>query len=199
MLNDVNRRDRDFLRAVRRETARSLASGVELTTREAVGRALTSPAPSFYLTTEYAWRVLRGQGEPRRLRRSSREAMWEALRERYREALGRHPGEDPYAVLDRLLREEQAPGFFISEARALSLYFKLLTTNRNGNQSELRHDNGRNDGRRRAPRTRRSREGRGEGTADARPATRAAQHSADGLRRALPAPGRRGGKLRYGR
>ncbi len=62
--------------------------------------------------------------------------MWEALRERFDAAMLASPGEDPYAVLDRLLREQPAPGFFISEATAMSLYFKLLNHGRNGNRSQ---------------------------------------------------------------
>ena len=134
MLNDVNRRDRDFLRAVRREAARSYGEGRPLTVRQAVRRAVASPAPSYYVTTEYAWRRLRECGSSRRLRRSRREAMWEELGRRIEAELSRRPGEDPYAVLDELLRSGGAPGFFISESRGVSLYFKLLTNGRNGNQ-----------------------------------------------------------------
>ncbi|MDE6125741.1 MAG: hypothetical protein K2G30_02170 [Muribaculaceae bacterium] len=135
MLNESDRRNRDFLRAVRREAARSCGEGRPLTVREAVSLAVASPAPSYYVTTDYAWRVLRGADTPRRLRRGRREAMWEALRKRYEAELSRREGEDPYAVLDDLLRHGGAPGFFISEARGVSLYFKLLTNRRNGNKS----------------------------------------------------------------
>lgn len=134
MLKDVNRRDRDFMRAMRREAVRSSGRGRPLTVREAVKRVAASPAPSFYLSTEYAWRVL--CRPPRRIRRSRRAAMWEALRERFEAEVLAHPGEDPYSVLDRLLREQQAPGFFISEATAMSLYFKLINHGRNGSRSQ---------------------------------------------------------------
>lgn len=136
MMNDVNRRDRDFLRAVRREAVRGSREGRPMTVRQAVSLAVASPAPSYYLSTEYAWRKLRYQRELRSVRRPRRAGMWEELRQRYERELAARPGEDPYAVLDELLNRGEAPRFFISEARGVSLYFKLLTNVRNGNKSK---------------------------------------------------------------
>lgn len=136
MLNDVNRRDRDFLRAVRREAAGSRVQGRPMTVCQAVRRAVSSPAPSYYVTTDYAWRVLRGGGAPRRRGRPARAAMWEDLRRRFEEELSLRPAADAYAVLDELLSRGGAPRFFISESRGVSLYFKLLTKRRNGTESQ---------------------------------------------------------------
>lgn len=130
MLNNVNRRDRDFLRAVRREAGRRGADGRPLTVREAVRRAVASPAPSYYVSTDYAWRMVRDDGAPKRLRRSRKSQMWEELRARYESELARNPGKDPYIVLDQLLKSGNAPRFFIAESSALSLYFKILTNQR---------------------------------------------------------------------
>ncbi|MCM1484220.1 MAG: hypothetical protein NC043_07775 [Muribaculaceae bacterium] len=116
-------RDADFMRVMQQEIA--LTDG-RLTQAQAAERAVTHPAPSYYVGMPYALRVLRhirrtgvmpwhGTGHGRR---------WVEIVRRVDAIRLRHGVSDPEA-LARVLAEGHASSFFIEPGTALRLYHRL--------------------------------------------------------------------------
>ena len=59
MLLNYEQRNSDFLRAVRRAARRNMEQGTTLNSRDLVREVLSSGAPAWYITTDYAWRRLK--------------------------------------------------------------------------------------------------------------------------------------------
>ena len=126
MLLNYEQRNSDFLRAVRRAARRSMEQGITLNSRTLVREALASPAPAWYLSTEYVWRRLKlleaGKLPPGSNR--LRHAMLLEIAGLLRKAVAQKPDADPYALLDDLLAGNgpRPSRFFISEEYALRLF-----------------------------------------------------------------------------
>lgn len=120
MRNRLSARDRDFLAACRRYIARS--SRTDLTVSEVTAAVAAEPAPAYYLTYEYALRILRekpadtGRGTAAAIIRRRRE-----LTERFNAYMAANPSADPRDAVMTIL-ESTASSYFISPETARRIY-----------------------------------------------------------------------------
>lgn len=123
MFENFERRNEDFYRAVEDFQRKGCTGRRRLSRGCAVRRALTSQAPSFYLTREHAWKQLlqrrRSRIPPRE--KPHRSAMWAELERALKRRLEQVPGEDPWVALDHVLTHYRPSRFFLSEDYALRL------------------------------------------------------------------------------
>lgn len=116
-------RNADFIDRVTRLINRG--PGAVPPSLEAVVRdAISSGAPRFYLTREYAWKQLRlrrnGSLRPRP-ERPYITAMWAELARALADRVASHPAEEEWVALDHVLACHATSRFFISEAEAMRL------------------------------------------------------------------------------
>lgn len=118
-------RNKDFLAVCKRIVEES--RGERLTSRRLVKRAIESNAPSYYVTFDYAYRMLRRMRNgtlPRDYNRI-RKRQWEEIMmkvDRVKESYGMR---DDATALGMVLAGGRASGFFISHEYGLKLYRKL--------------------------------------------------------------------------
>jgi hypothetical protein len=115
-------RDRDFFticEAVRKEAKSCLS--VSETAREAVHRE----APSFYLSEREYVRIYRKARLMPDCRSEIRNEMYREIRRRFLEEKRKNPGLNHFRIA-RIVGEQTAPRFYISEGRAVQLYYSLL-------------------------------------------------------------------------
>ena len=119
MLNLIHQRNADLMKAIRREIASS-PYGTPI--METLSRAVEQPAPRFYVTFESALRAvslsLAGKTPCRDIRRKR---QWHDLTSLVADLLDKQPRPLTMAVA-RVLTTAHAPSFYISPARALSIY-----------------------------------------------------------------------------
>ena len=114
-------RNEDFLQAceaVRKE------EGVYLSISEIASKVILKPAKSFYLQQRIYIRIIRNNGEKLPKNEVSCELHKEVLH-RAKEIMKLHPSYSP-AKIAKILSEQEAPRFYMSESRAESLYYELL-------------------------------------------------------------------------
>ena len=119
MLLNYEQRNSDFLKAVRAEARRCLGLGREL--HSLVRQAPPSPAPSDYITTDYAWNRLRDLRCGHLGVQGIRRDMLVEIAGRLAQSCRQNPTTDPYALLDDIVGSE-ASRFFLSEQYALRLF-----------------------------------------------------------------------------
>lgn len=126
MLYNYEQRNSDFIFAVRRAARRKLSLGLELKSLDLVREALYSPAPRWYLSTEYTWRRLKllKAGKLPGADSSLRTAMLIELDGHLQRLCASHPEADPYGLLDDILSGHgpRPSRFFIGEEYALRLF-----------------------------------------------------------------------------
>lgn len=120
MRNRLSARDRDFLAACRRYIARSPRS--DLSICEVTAAVAAEPAPSYYLTYEYALRIVNernlapGASTAAAVIRRRRELL-----ERFDAYMAQHPGADRRDAIVAIL-ESRASSYFISPETARRIY-----------------------------------------------------------------------------
>lgn len=119
MLTHIRQRNRDLMKAIRREMTNTPPGTPLLSVIE---RAVNSPAPRFYVSFDTALkavsRTLSGNsacGDPRKLH------QWHELSALVATLTKQHPMPLTEAVA-RVLTSSEAPSFFISPSRALAIY-----------------------------------------------------------------------------
>lgn len=119
MLTHIKQRNRDLMRAIRREMTDS-PTGTPLLT--VIERAVSSPAPRFYVSFDTALKAVgrtisgnRACTDPRKQR------QWHELSALVTALTEQQPMPLTEAVA-RVLTSSEAPSFFISPARALAIY-----------------------------------------------------------------------------
>ena len=113
-------RNRDFLQAceaVRKE------EGARLTVSGIASKAIYKKAKSFYIHQRAYMKIIRNNGNNLPRNEVSRQLHTEVL-ERAKEIMKQY--DYTPAQIAKILSEQQAPRFYISHARATSLYYKLL-------------------------------------------------------------------------
>lgn len=125
MLLNYEKRNSDFLAAVRSTARRELQAGRPLESRRLVRQALASPAPAYYVSADYVMRRLNRMRSGRATcRNPQRLAMLDEIREKFDRLRAEHPDADRLTLLDDMLGHD-GPGasrFFIGEEYALRLY-----------------------------------------------------------------------------
>lgn len=125
MLHDYERRNADFLAAVRATARRELQAGHRLESRRLVRQTLASPAPAYYVSADYVIRRLNRLRSGRETCRNPlRQAMLDEIGRKYDRLRAENPGADRLTLLDDMLGHG-GPGasrFFIGEEYALRLY-----------------------------------------------------------------------------
>jgi hypothetical protein len=115
-------RDRDFLEVcetVRKETAGYLS--VSETARIAVRRE----AQSFYLSEREYVRIYRKARLMPVCRNEVKNRMYGEIRNRFLKEKRKNPGLNHFQIA-RIIGEQAAPRFYISDGRAIQLYYRLL-------------------------------------------------------------------------
>lgn len=128
MLENFQRRNRDFMRAVRHIAVKPSSRGKSIS--EIVAIAAASPAPGYYVSVNYMIDRLgreRLRHKPRK-ESSYRRKMWEEIDRKVRQMRAR--GMTRTEAVCRLLTECQASSFFMSPSTARSLYFNILKNDR---------------------------------------------------------------------
>ncbi len=117
-------RNEDFLQACETIRAVKKDDGTYLSISEIASKVILKPAKSFYLQQRIYIRIIRNNGEKLPKNEVSCELHKEVLR-RAKEIMKLHPGYSP-AKIAKILSEQEAPRFYMSESRAESLYYELL-------------------------------------------------------------------------
>ncbi|GAB6123860.1 hypothetical protein [Dysgonomonas termitidis] len=113
-------RNKDFLQAceaVRKE------EGTRLTVSGIASKAIYKKAGSFYIHYRVYMKIISNNGNNLPKNEISRQLHTEVLK-RAKEIMQQNNYTPAQAA--KILSEQQAPRFYISEARAISLYYKLL-------------------------------------------------------------------------
>jgi hypothetical protein len=110
----------------------------QLSVSQIAKMAINTPAPSFYLTTKGYIRIIY------LLKKGKIETQWSAKKELYAEIKKKIESIPNYKEisgyeLSRLIDSCGAPKFYISEGRAINLYYNLIKENNKANA--LRHRN----------------------------------------------------------
>ncbi len=109
-----------------RHAKRDLA-GRQMTTLDVMRRAVMEPAPSYYVTFDTAVRAI---GEVLRGNRAAgsqlRQLQWEEIAAKVRRIMGKEPKLKINEAVARVITCEPASRFFISPARALSIYHEEM-------------------------------------------------------------------------
>ncbi len=129
MFESLETRDRDFLRTYSR--LRKRCRGERLTASQLVKRAVETEAPSYYVTFDYAYRMLRLLRNGRIPRRYSdiKRQQWEEIKNRVDSTRKRYRMRDDSSALSLVLADGRASRFFISPAYALRLLQNLNQNN----------------------------------------------------------------------
>ena len=114
-------KNRDFLSVC--ESVR-IESGCHMSVADIVSRAIHRPARSFYLHPREYSKIIKGNGRYLPVNRIKRELHLEILR-RADEIKARFPNLKTREIAG-LLEDQAAPRFYISEKRAIYLYYELL-------------------------------------------------------------------------
>lgn len=119
MLEHIITRNAELMHAIRSEIGRA---DVSETLAIIVKRALAHPAPRYYVSYAVALNAMSRALAGKRVCKSPlREAMWREIAGKVQGRLDR--GAPSIAIaLSEVLAREKASGFFISPARALSIY-----------------------------------------------------------------------------
>jgi hypothetical protein len=113
-------RNADFLQVC--ETVRK-EEGARLTVSAIASKAIYKTARSFYIHQRAYMKIIRNDGNNLPKNEVARQLHTEVL-ERAKEIMEQN--NCTLAQAAKILSEQQAPRFYISEARAISLYYKLL-------------------------------------------------------------------------
>ncbi len=125
MLHLYQLRNNDFIRMCRKMTL-DAPSTESLTVRRVVEKALDREAPRYYLTFDYAYRMLR------RWRKGAvvggdtiRRKQWAELAAKVDALIAKNPALTDYTALGRVLAFDTASRFFISPGYALRLMQRI--------------------------------------------------------------------------
>ena len=125
MLHLYQLRNNDFIRMCRKMTL-DAPSTESLTVRRVVEKALDREAPRYYLTFDYAYRMLR------RWRKGTvvggdtiRRKQWAELAAKVDALIAKNPALTDYTALGRVLAFDTASRFFISPGYALRLMQRI--------------------------------------------------------------------------
>lgn len=125
MFEAMKTRDRDFLKVCRR--IRENQGGARLTMRQVAGKAVKTEAPGYYVTFDYAYRMLRllrnGRISPDYNRIKIQQ--WEELRVKVDKVRKSYGIRDDATALGLVLAGGRASRFFISQAYGLRLLKNL--------------------------------------------------------------------------
>jgi len=127
-MENFEKRNRDFYAVVCRLQREGCPGKRSLSIEAAIRRAINSEAPRFYITREHAFKRLR---ERRRHRippheKPHRRQMWQELDGALRKRMEARPASDEWVVLDEVLATYRPSGFFITEAYAKRLVYKMM-------------------------------------------------------------------------
>ena len=125
--NERVARDRDFLRRCMALSRHVSTKG--LSCREVAPKAAASPAPGYYISYDYALRIV-GGGKSAEIRGSMPRQRNEEIRRRVRE-ITRKRGTSKGRALTMVL-ESGASRFFISPKRAERMFYEYLNYKRTG-------------------------------------------------------------------
>lgn len=122
-LRDI--RDRDFKRECRRQTALALGRGETPTVADIIKRAVSSPAPGYYLDYDYAlttlYRVRNGMTHSR----TEKRLMWEELARKVDQLMSQGSHQSIADALNQVLADEGASRYFITPGYGKKLYEQL--------------------------------------------------------------------------
>jgi hypothetical protein len=123
-------RDREFYAVCRR-----LIAGTEGRIRlgKIVERAVLSPASSFFLSERQYGRIVRMKSGDVPRTRAGAELFYE-IRRRYARIRADFPNMRAETIAKNFIACQEAPRFYISVTRGLSIYYSLLKEKRNGNK-----------------------------------------------------------------
>lgn len=113
-------RNEDFLQAC--ESVRKEEGSISIS--EIAAKAILKKAKSFYIQPKAYIKIIRNNGNKLPKNEVSRELHIEVLK-RAKEIMTQNKGYTP-AQVAKILVDQKAPRFYISEARAESLYYQLL-------------------------------------------------------------------------
>ena len=135
-----DKRNSDFMAVVEKMMREGAVANRPLTMGMAVRKALSGPAPKFYLTREHVWKKLL---ERRKMRVPPREKphrrrMWEEIEQALRKRLEERPGESEWWALDHVLAHHRPSGFFITEEYARRLAYRAIHGQRERNRQTNR-------------------------------------------------------------
>ncbi len=132
MLEFINQRNTDFITACRRERARLVSSGSCPGNRDIVRHAINGGAPSYYVSHQYASRML-SLLETDRLPQSisaEKRKMWNDIAASVETAMTCHRFRRRTNALAAVLTGSTAQRFYISETYGLRLFYRLGTRRR---------------------------------------------------------------------
>lgn len=137
-MENFEKRNSDFFAAVCRIQAEGVAGKRGLSLPFAVKKALSQPAPSFYLTREHVWKQLHER--KRRLpprEKPHRRRMWDEIEEALRQRIAGHPREGAWEALDYVLTCHRPSGFFLTEEYAIKLAYRMMRKRRRNGKNTI--------------------------------------------------------------
>lgn len=140
MLSLYELRNNDFIRQCRKMTL-DAPSGKHLTMRQIAEKAICGGAPRYYVTFDYAYRMLRKwrNGDFSDKCDDIRVRQWRELAAKTDELKSKNPGLTDYTALGRVLAFDTASRFFISPGYALRLIHRISRENDRCRHKRCRH------------------------------------------------------------
>lgn len=125
MLFYLDERNLDFHKAC--EKVRGRYKGIYLSVSEITRLAINTPAESFYLLPKECMKIINKaiNNEPINLKHESKIELHKEIGRRYSQLSEEKPELKPYEIA-KIISDQDAPRFYISEKTAKEIYYKMV-------------------------------------------------------------------------